>query len=184
MENDLFCPTQMRMNDVELQECPKFMGHQTSDMLHTLRVRQDGDELNMPLGLCGATSCFPTRKPTRSELARCQQFDLTLEEPGWDPQSTTHQEQEDLTVNARGTVHGTGDESKRRCISSVRVTREQACGHANRNSQCSAVLTEINPNLHNDFLLNTLESNVKVSSRNWKEERKPHGRTTRQELEH
>jgi hypothetical protein len=74
--------------------------------------------------------------------------------------STTFQEQEDSTVDARdGMVHDTGDEN-----TSFKVSRNQACGFADRNSQCSAVLTEMNPNLHDGFLIRSLEQNVKVSS--------------------
>jgi hypothetical protein len=93
------------------------------------------------------TSYFPACKPTQSVLARCQQFDLTLEEAEWDPGSTTFQEQKDSTVDAaHGMVlHDAGDESNRRFISSVKVLRDQACDHAFRNSQCSAALTEIDP---------------------------------------
>ncbi len=164
MENDLLCPMQMRMNDVELHECPKFMEGHPSDMSHSLRVTEDGEELCIPFGLRGVTSYFTTRKPTKSEFATCPRFHLTSPDPEWDPSSTTFQEQEDSTVDARGMVHDTGDESNRRFISSVRVSRDQACGFINRNSQCSAILTEIDPNLHADYFVESLERNVKVSS--------------------
>ena len=37
MDNDLvLCPMQMRMNDVELRKCPKFMEDQQCDKSHTL----------------------------------------------------------------------------------------------------------------------------------------------------
>jgi hypothetical protein len=167
MDNNLLCPMQMRVNDVELQECPKFMEERPNDLLHSLRVTQNGDELCVPFGLRGVTSYFPTRKPTTIELANCRTFDLTSEEPEWDPSSSTFQEQEDATVDAHGMVHDTGDGTNRRfissVISSVRVSRNQAEDFVRTNSQCSAVLTDIDPNLHADHLLESLEENVKVS---------------------
>jgi hypothetical protein len=44
------------------------------------------------------------------------------------------------------------------------VSRACACDYVNANSQCLAVLTDINPNLHEDFLLESLKMNVKVSA--------------------
>jgi hypothetical protein len=52
MENDLLCPMQMQMNDVELRKCPKFMENQPCDMSHSLRLtNENGDELCVPFGL-------------------------------------------------------------------------------------------------------------------------------------
>ena len=61
-------------------------------------------------------------------------------------------------------VHDTGDGNNRRFISSVKVSRNQAEDFVRANSQCSAVLTDVDPNLHEDYLLESLEANVKVSS--------------------
>jgi len=81
MENNLLCPMQMRMNDIQLNECPKFMEQAPTDTSHTLRIFQDGEEPCIPFGLQGVTSYFPTRKPTTLELSTCQRFDLTAEDP-------------------------------------------------------------------------------------------------------
>jgi hypothetical protein len=176
MKNDLLCPMQIRVNDIEIQECPKFLLERPDDMSHALRVTQDGEELVIPLALRGVVSNFPTRKPTTAEFQSCRRVELTSEEPEWDPSSVTFQEQEDATVDAHGRVHDTGDRrnsrriisSNRRLettrVSSVSVSRARACDFANVNSQCSAVLTDIDPNLHDDFLLESLEMNVKVSA--------------------
>jgi hypothetical protein len=60
-------------------------------------------------------------------------------------------------------VHDTEDRTSRRFISSVRVSQNQAEDFVRTNSPCSAVLTDIDPNLHADYLLESLEENVKVS---------------------
>jgi hypothetical protein len=151
MENDLLCPMQMRMNDVEVHECPKFMEAAPSDTSHSLGITQGGEELRISLGLRGVTSYFPTRKPTSLELATCPRFDLKAEDPEWDPSSTTFQEQEDAQVDSHGLVHDTGDRKNRRFISSVQVSRDQACDYDTRHSQCAAILSEIDPNLHGDY---------------------------------
>jgi hypothetical protein len=56
------------------------------------------------------------------------------------------------------------DTNNRRFISSVKASRAQAWDYDFCNLQCSAALTDIDPNLHDGHLLRTLESNVKVSS--------------------
>jgi hypothetical protein len=118
-------------------------------------------------------SYFPTRKPTTAEFQTCRRVELTSEEPEWDPSSVTFQEQEDTTVDAHGRVYNTGDGNKRsrriisssRRIDSVSVSHARACDLVNANSQCLAVLTGIGPNLHHgDFLLESLQMNVKVSA--------------------
>jgi hypothetical protein len=166
MENDLLCPRmQVRTDDVDAQECPKFLEGHLNNTLHTPRVKSDdGDELCMPFGLHGVTSCSPAWKPTQSELANCQRFNLTLEELEWDPSSTAFQEREEATVDAHGMVRDTEDVNNRRFASSVKVLHTQAGDCDFCNSQCSALLTDIDPNPHDDHLLRTLKSNVKVSS--------------------
>jgi hypothetical protein len=49
-------------------------------------------------------------------------------------------------------------------VSSVSVLHAGACDFADANSQCLVVLTDIDPNLHDDYLLESLEINVKVSA--------------------
>ena len=128
MENDLLCPMQMRMNEVQVNECPKFMEQALTDTSHTLRAFQDREELCIPFGIRGVASYFPTLKLTTLELATCRRFDLTAEDPEWDPSSTAFQVQEDAQFNSRGMVNDTGDRSKnRRFISSVQASRNHAC---------------------------------------------------------
>ena len=138
MDNDLLCPMQMRLKDIDLNECPEFMESRPNDWSHTLRATQDGEELIIPLAIRGVTSCFPTRKPTKAELATCMRFDLTSEDPEWDPQSIAYQEQEEATgVDAYGLVHETaGDQTNRRYISTVKVSRDQASEFDNWPARC------------------------------------------------
>jgi hypothetical protein len=67
MTNDLLCPMQMRLNDIEIQECPKFLLDRPNDTSHALRTTQDGEELLIPLALGGVVSHFYTRKPTTAD---------------------------------------------------------------------------------------------------------------------
>jgi hypothetical protein len=106
-----------------------------------------------------------TQKPTVAEFNTCQRLELTSEELNWDPSSDIFHDQENATVDAHGRVHDTaGDRSSRRIISSVSVSRARAWDFDHANLQCSAVLTDIDPNLHDDFFLESLERDVKVSA--------------------
>ena len=67
MQNDLLCPMQKRMNDVEVHECPKFLLQHPNDQTHTLVIREDREECTIPLSIRGVTSYFYTRKPTTHE---------------------------------------------------------------------------------------------------------------------
>jgi hypothetical protein len=89
---------------------------------------------------------------------------MTSEEPEWDPSFTSFKEQEEATVDTHGRVHDAGDRENRRFISSVGVSQTRACDFANRNTQCSAMLTDIDPNLHDNYFLSSLKANVKVAS--------------------
>jgi hypothetical protein len=118
MINDLLCPMQMRVNNVSIQECPKFLEEHPNDTSHALRINQDGEEFVIPFALRGVVSHFPTRKPTTAEYQSCRRIELTSEEPEWDPSSAVFQDQEDATVDAHGRVYDTWDRKNRRIISS------------------------------------------------------------------
>jgi hypothetical protein len=68
MTNDLLCLMLMRVNDIEMQECPKFLLERLDDTSHALWTTQDGEELVIPLTLQGMVSHFYTRKPTTAEF--------------------------------------------------------------------------------------------------------------------
>ena len=65
----------------------------------------DEDPLVIPLSMTGATTCFPTRKPTRQEWeasSLAEQLELTAEEPEWDPSTDRFAKQEAAMLDANG----------------------------------------------------------------------------------
>ena len=144
------------------------MEKEPGDKSHMLWVTQDGDELSILFGLSGVTlSYYPTHKPTKAELAICQWFDLTPEEPDWDPQWTIFWEQDHSTVNnACGSmVHEKGKETwdlspvflKCRVWPSLWLCPLQS-------PVLRAVLTKSYPNLHDDYYLLTSHHSREMSS--------------------
>jgi transposase InsO family protein len=100
MPNCLLCPMQLRLNDVELNERPKFLTGKPTEKDHALVL----DELVIPLSLHGVTSYFHGRKPTAKEYEQCQRYELTYPNPDWQPHDETYAEEEDLRTNIDGTI--------------------------------------------------------------------------------
>lgn len=70
MSNTLLCVMQVRMNYINVFECPKFLIDNPTFTNHTLVIPpsdNDGEETVVPLLLHGVTSYFDTRKPTIQE---------------------------------------------------------------------------------------------------------------------
>ena len=72
MESNLLCPMQVQMNDVTVDETPKFLTKNPTDIMHAISGKDgDGIQVTMPLSLRGDTSYFPTRTPTKEEFNSC-----------------------------------------------------------------------------------------------------------------
>ena len=86
MSNNLLCPMQIRMNDVELNDTPKFLTENPTSKTHAISgLDQDGHKHIIPFTLHSVTSYIPTRKPSREEFDTCPRIELTCELPEWDP---------------------------------------------------------------------------------------------------
>jgi hypothetical protein len=107
ISHNLLCPMQLRINDVEVNDVPKFLVRHPTDRTHSIVIAtDDNNDLIIPLALAGVTSYFPTRKPTRDEYARAiadgRYYNLTAANPPWDPSSTSFQDQEEERTDHRG----------------------------------------------------------------------------------
>ena len=100
MDCNLICPMLVRMNDVKLDDKPKYLTEDPTNDSHTISCDDDtGTLINITLVLKGVTSYFPTRKPTKDEFDNFPRIELTYLTPEWDPQSTTFQEQEEALMD-------------------------------------------------------------------------------------
>jgi hypothetical protein len=162
MENNLLCPMQMRVNDVTVDKCPKFLHSTPTDTTHTIIVQDDTTKLVIPLSLRGVTSYFPTRVPTALENEDCRSFDLTFTDPVWNPQSRSFERQEEAQVDSKGRVWDPGDRPSR-FISSSSLQSESHTSFP-FDSQCAAVLINIEPALNEDIFARMLRDNVCVAS--------------------
>ena len=107
MEHNLLCPMQLRVNDVTVNEMPKFLSKNPTDSTHTISIPRDGEKpLRIPLSIHGVISYFPTFKPTLEEYEAAHEqgtlLSLTEESPEWDPHTTLYSEQEEALLTSDG----------------------------------------------------------------------------------
>ena len=127
LEVNLLCPMQVRVNDVKLDEIPKFLTENPTTHSHAIYFEEE--EITVPLSLHGVTSYFPTRKPTLQEYYDSTtdegvQCELTYEAPVWDPQDDEFTRQESNMVDSQGNVlkrAGLGDRQRRFMIAGLQV---------------------------------------------------------------
>jgi len=92
MKHHLLCPMQLRMNDVSVNERPKFLTTKPTAEDHAI-ISADG-ELVIPLDISGVSSYFPVRCPTKAELHDCTHIELTSPTPEWQPHDVVFAEEE------------------------------------------------------------------------------------------
>ena len=99
---------QLRMNDVHVDETPKFLARDPNELTHAVAVRgnhRDSEVLTIHLSLKGVTSYFPTRKPTQAEYEAAEDvFHLTYQSPQWDPADPYYCNLEDSMLDHQGVV--------------------------------------------------------------------------------
>ena len=69
MDCNLICPIQVRMNDVKLDDKPKFLTEDPTNESNAISCEDNiGALISITLELKGVTSYYPTRKPTKHEF--------------------------------------------------------------------------------------------------------------------
>ena len=109
LRHNLLCPNQMRLNDAVVSVTLKFLTENPTDTSHAI-VIPGNEEENLDLHGLTSYSCFPTRKPTAIEYGSCSRYDLTSEEPIFDPRDPTYASQEAACIDHRGLVVTAGDD--------------------------------------------------------------------------
>ena len=108
LQHNLLSTMQLRLNDVIINETPRFLTNEPTMLTHTLMIpNEDADDhYIIPLTLHGVASTFPTRKPTIQEYESLSHLCLTSEDPPYDPHDPTFAEHESALANY---VLSTGD---------------------------------------------------------------------------
>jgi len=130
LKHNLICPMQLRMNDVLVNEVPKFLCKKPDDTDHAILIpRTDDDRLCIPLSLEGVTSYFHSFKPTSEQYeAAAEGIDLLHLTDGdleWDPHSSEFARQEEAMMGDDGSVREPYVKSKKsRAILRLAIDQE------------------------------------------------------------
>jgi hypothetical protein len=83
LNHNLLSTMQLRLNDVTVIDVPRFLTDKPTPLTHALVIPTDDfdDPYVIPMSLHGASSTFPTRKPTVDEYETLPHLVLTSEEP-------------------------------------------------------------------------------------------------------
>ena len=162
MVNNLLCPMQIRMNDIKVFDCPKFLIDKPDYHEHTLSIPSaHGEDYIIPLSLHGVTSYFPTRKPTQDEYRQAEHsgsvIELTYDSPDWDPHTDSFNEQEIVASKAIDIQNSSPNRQFCSVQSQSHIDAETVF---NRNSQTACVLSEISPCLNDDSFISLMKENV------------------------
>ena len=79
--NNLLNPMQMRMNDIEVNGCSKYLRNHPTENDHAIVVDSESEKLIIPLSLNYTASYILTRLPTMGEYNNCRRMSLTAESP-------------------------------------------------------------------------------------------------------
>ena len=118
LKHNLVSPFQMSLNDVKVNDTPRFLTESPTDETHTFIVPGAfgiEDELVIPLEVHGVSSVFPTWKPTTHEYDTCDcRYELTYGAPDFDPSDPSFAHAEEAMTNSFGGLCDTrGDTDKR-----------------------------------------------------------------------
>jgi hypothetical protein len=162
----------MRMNDVQINECPKFLTADPTDLSHAITFPNQGG-YTIPLSLNGVASFFWTRKPTKREFETCRRVDITSKMPEWNPHSLSFREQEEGIINSFGRAREPIDhhryanrlfyvlQSAQQQNSSLHgKEQERVQTLSERTSQYSSILSEISNTLNDNEFYESLVANV------------------------
>ena len=157
---------QLRLNDVTVNETPKFQCLKPMQLSHTISVRGDSvnDVLVIPLELDGVASCFPTFKPSQEDFDTCDRYELTYETPDYDPSSKTFQEHESSMMDSMGILKVPGDHHpRRRQVCSLKQDEMEIKLLTMKFSDTSAQLQDMSSVLDDSTLLPLLRQNANDS---------------------
>ncbi|KAI2504042.1 hypothetical protein MHU86_10404 [Fragilaria crotonensis] len=117
---------QLRLNDVKVNDVPRFLTENPDELTHSLVVPMDDAEMPyiIPLSLKGVASSFPTRKPTLEEYESLPHLVLTGDLPDYDPHDPTFAAHEETLTKI---ISDSGDRI------SAATSLQRICSISNRN---------------------------------------------------
>lgn len=113
LTHHLLCPMQARVNDVTINEVPKFLCPDPSPNTHSIIATEQGtdQQVVLPLQLKGVTSYLPVLTVSKDEFESGDypRIELTNEHLEWDPTTTTYERQEEAMTDYEGNIVASDD---------------------------------------------------------------------------
>jgi hypothetical protein len=105
----LLCPMQCRVNDVTVNDLPKFLAANPTDQTHALTINDPNNPLQLvilPLTLRGVTLLLNVRTVTINEFNSQDypRLHLTSETLTWDPMTNLYEQQENTMMDYSGNI--------------------------------------------------------------------------------
>jgi hypothetical protein len=109
LDHHLLCPMQFRVNEVTVNNLPKFLMANPTDQTHALTLNDPNNPLQLvilPLTLRGVTSLLNVRTATINEFNSqdYSQLHLTSETLTWDPMTNLYEQQENSMMAYLGNI--------------------------------------------------------------------------------
>ena len=152
LDHHLLCPMQCRVNDVDVNECPRMYCNEPTGESHAIVAYDDNDEkVVIPFFLKGVTSLFNTYPIEADEFDNhmCPRIELTSAQLTWDPSSTILEDQENQTIDYKGEIVRPGMRERKPLMAINQLTT----------STCADAVDVMSK----DNFVEALESNVNVS---------------------
>ncbi|GKY96005.1 hypothetical protein MPSEU_000561000 [Mayamaea pseudoterrestris] len=92
----LLNPNQMRLNDLEVHDCPRFLSKAKGKKVHSILAPEAG--LHIPLLCDGVISLFHARKPTEEDKDTYEWIDMTYSSPQYNPQDDSFTRREEALM--------------------------------------------------------------------------------------
>ena len=107
LDHHLLCPMQCRVNDVTVDETPKFLAPRLTEQTHALTVPDPDNPaqtISLPIMIRGVTSFLNVRNVPSEEFYKNETdcIHLTSETLTWDPHTTIYEESEAAMINYSG----------------------------------------------------------------------------------
>ncbi len=109
LDHHLLCPMQCRVNDVTINDLPKFLAANPTDQTHALTINDPNNPLQpviLPLTLRGVTLLLNVRTVTIDEFNSHDypRLHLTSETLTWDPTTNLYEQQENAMMDYSGNI--------------------------------------------------------------------------------
>jgi hypothetical protein len=168
-EHNLLPTMQLRLNDIQVNNIPKFLTEKPTAVDHAIIVTgtDPDDKFIIPLSsIDGVTSTFPTRKQNPKEYEHCcPQYELTYDSPHYEPSDHRFTKQEAMMANwVDDTLLQTGDHPQTCRLCSVSKSMSNARQVVEANNQCNSILQDVLTTLTDSTFLHDLENVASISS--------------------